>query len=327
MGKASINIFLPIVLYRCQGVCVSMQKEKKCEQLFVEVLSREKDKDLPFEIHSIEWLKNNGKFPDRPHRHLHFEIAWVVSGEGLYCLELDSYPLADNTIYCVPPGRIHQLQASDTTEGYVLSFYTDFIYLATERGGRPFFDDFLGGFYNGNIIRVNKGLESVIGRILNEMIKEFDNYFFLRSEVLSGLLKLFLAYLERQSGSECQKFVRSREVELVTNFYSKLEKHFLTRMTVNQYANELKVSAGHLSDVVKRISGFSASYHIQQRMILEAKRLITYSDANMKEVAYKLGFDNTFHFSKFFKKVAGVNFTEFRKQQGIMDSSTEFPLQ
>jgi len=271
-------------------------------------------KQSAIEIHSIDWLKNNGQFPDHPHRHLHFEMAWVVSGEGLYRLEPDSYPLADNTIYCVPPGRIHQLQASGTTEGYVLSFDTDIIYLANEKGGRPFYDDILAGAYYGKIIRVNKGSDSEIGLILHDMIQEFDNCFSLRSEVLSGLLRLFLVYLERLSAAECQKPIRSREVELVNNFYSKLEKYFLTRKTVRQYANELKVSAGYLSDAVRRISGFSASYHIQKRMVLEAKRLITYSDANMKEIAYKLGFDDTSHFSKFFKKVAGVNFTEFREK-------------
>jgi AraC family transcriptional regulator, transcriptional activator of pobA len=80
------------------------------------------------------------------------------------------------------------------------------------------------------------------------------------------------------------------------------------------YANELFVSPNYLTDVVKKVTGHSASYHIQQRTVQEAKRLIMYDEVTMKMVASSLGFEDLSHFSKYFKKAAGMNFTDFRKR-------------
>jgi AraC family transcriptional activator of pobA len=82
----------------------------------------------------------------------------------------------------------------------------------------------------------------------------------------------------------------------------------------------ISVTPNYLTEVVKKVTGNSASYHIQQRMVQEAKRLAMYSDANMKDIAYTLGFDDLSHFSKFFKNAAGMNFTEFKKKTNVISS-------
>jgi len=68
--------------------------------------------------------------------------------------------------------------------------------------------------------------------------------------------------------------------------------------------------------IVKKHTQHSAGYHIRQRIVLEAKRLAIYSDVCMKEIAYLLGFSDTAHFSKFFKKSTGINFSEFKRGRG-----------
>lgn len=60
-------------------------------------------------------------------------------------------------------------------------------------------------------------------------------------------------------------------------------------------------------------------YHIRQRVILEARRRAANSDVSMKEIAYYLGFDDTAHFSKFFKTAYGKNFTEFKKESLLLE--------
>jgi AraC-like DNA-binding protein len=82
---------------------------------------------------------------------------------------------------------------------------------------------------------------------------------------------------------------------------------------VAEYAEELSVSPNHLNEIVKKVSGFPASHHIRQRVLLEAKRLAAYSGASMKEIAYSLGFEDIAHFSKFFKNLSGSNFTSYKK--------------
>ena len=81
---------------------------------------------------------------------------------------------------------------------------------------------------------------------------------------------------------------------------------------VNDYAAEVHLSPKYLSQTVKQFTGKSAKEFIQDRLVLEAKRLLLHTDLSVKEVAYKIGFEEPLHFSAFFKKKAGVSPSSFR---------------
>jgi AraC-like DNA-binding protein len=89
---------------------------------------------------------------------------------------------------------------------------------------------------------------------------------------------------------------------------------------VADYAAGFAVTPNYLNEIIKKSSGIPASEHIKQRVVLEAKRLAAYSDASMKEIAYSLGFDDVAHFSKYFKNVTGINFSDFKKNADILFS-------
>ena len=93
-----------------------------------------------------------------------------------------------------------------------------------------------------------------------------------------------------------------------------IKKKFKTKKMVADYAEELFITPNYLNGIVKKTTGFSAGHHIRQRVVLEAKRMCRYSDAGMKEIAYDLGFIDSSHFSKFFKAVSGMNFSDFKKE-------------
>ena len=102
-------------------------------------------------------------------------------------------------------------------------------------------------------------------------------------------------------------------MRLFHDFYQKVDRHYKSKRFVSEYARELLVTANYLNEVIKQVTGHPASYHISQRVIQEAKRQALYSDANMKMVAYSLGFIDPAHFSRFFRRGAGINFSEFRR--------------
>ena len=273
------------------------------------------DRDLSFEVRRIEWLKTNHELPDQPCQPNFFMIVWVLKGSGHYCIDMEKYPVADNTVFVVPPGRMQQLRPAGNISGYVLSFTSDFLYLSTISPGRPLYNELVAGLSRVSMLALKEQrAEIVLGNVIKDMVREFESYLLLRTEILSGLMNIFLIYLHRMATPVQHEWTTNRKVHLFNNFYSKVEKDFLTKRLVAEYASELSVTPNYLSDVVKRVTGYSASYHIQQRMVLEAKRMAMYSDANMKLIAYNLGFDDISHFSKFFKNAAGVNFSEFRSR-------------
>ncbi len=72
------------------------------------------------------------------------------------------------------------------------------------------------------------------------------------------------------------------------------------------------MTANHLNEVVKKITGQTAKEVIQDRLLLEAKRYATYSDCTLSEIAFHLGYEDAAHFSRMFKKCSGMNFVQFR---------------
>lgn len=166
---------------------------------------------------------------------------------------------------------------------------------------------------NAGIVEADQDMQEDMEEIVKKMQKEFANYFLLRSEILSGLLNILMIHFSRKLPVEMNEFTVSKDTELVRSFKSLLKQHFTTKKLVADYASDLCVTPNYLNRTVKKITGFTASHHIQQHIILEAKRQAIHSNISMKEVAYYLGFDNLAHFSKFFKNNCGMNFTSFKK--------------
>jgi AraC-like DNA-binding protein len=103
--------------------------------------------------------------------------------------------------------------------------------------------------------------------------------------------------------------------ETVTKAFNEiLECNYSTTKRPAEYAKKLNISTPYLNECVKNTTGHSVSYHIQQRIILEAKRLLYYSDKSVKEIAAELGFDDYPYFSRLFTKVTGMTALTFRNK-------------
>jgi AraC family transcriptional regulator, transcriptional activator of pobA len=93
-----------------------------------------------------------------------------------------------------------------------------------------------------------------------------------------------------------------RATTLYRQFKALLEQHFKTWKHTSEYAASMAISASHLNDTVKAVSGSAVSVHIQERNILEAKRLLYNTDLLAGEVGFALGYEDPVYFGKLFKK-------------------------
>ena len=273
---------------------------------------------MPFEIHTMEWIdQNRWEQNSTPHRHNYFVIVWVKKGSGIHLIDLDKFELQNETVYCITPGQVHLLNVNGAPQGYVISFASDFMALAEENFDLLFNTGLFNTFSHSPVIKVSNDMREEMEDMAVKMMKEYANFFLLRAEILRGYLKIFLIYLTRQFERSDQGETHSRNIDLVKKFFSLIEKNFTTKRMVTDYADELVVTPNYLNEVIKKVTGFPASRHIQQRIVLEAKRQAAYSIVTMKEVAYQLGFDDIAHFSKFFKNASGQSFTDFRKTLSV----------
>lgn len=97
-------------------------------------------------------------------------------------------------------------------------------------------------------------------------------------------------------------------------FKTILERDFVIAKKPADYAQALNISIPYLNECVKHSTGHSVSYHIQQRIVLEAKRLLYHSNKSVKEIAIELGYEDYPYFSRLFTKVTGMTALTFRNK-------------
>jgi AraC family transcriptional activator of pobA len=266
-----------------------------------------------FRISRLESTYASGDAWVKPVQLPYYQIVWISRGSGFFNIDLEKYRIESDTVYTIPTGRFHHILSNERLSGFVLSFNLDFLCLGIDATEEPLFKEISADLKTTRRYTIKRE-DGALPNVLAEINLAFKANSMLHREILSTLVKSFLMYVKRQSTSVREEKISSHRVRLVNKFRAKLEDQFRTKKQVADYANDLFVTPNYLTDVVKKITGHSVSYHIQQRTVQEAKRLVIYDDATMKLVASALGFEDLSHFSKYFKKAAGMNFSDFRKR-------------
>lgn len=133
-----------------------------------------------------------------------------------------------------------------------------------------------------------------------EMLRMLMGRFIIKS---TRLLKAKEGIIETQ---------KSSKVDLLRAFNVLVEQHFKNEHSVSFYAEKLYKSPKTLSNNFAKLNR-SPLQIIHQRIVLEAKRLLTYTDKSAKEIAYEIGFDDASHLSRLFKKYTSQSPSEFKK--------------
>ncbi|MEO6167113.1 MAG: helix-turn-helix transcriptional regulator [Chitinophagales bacterium] len=252
----------------------------------------------------------------QPHRHHYYTIIWIEKAKGIHHIDFKSYPLQSNTIFFIAPEQVHHLEIKGNPLGYVFLFTTDFL----ESNGIP--QDFLSVlelfFACDEImpVRLKPGQIPEMKMYANHIFTEFGSDNYLKQESIATWLKLLMIACKRvkEENSILNVPIQNSQSKIVKEFKQLLERNYSQHHKVSDYAGELHLSANYLNEVIKEETGHSAKDFIQDRIILEAKRLATHSDTSLKETAFQLGFDDPSHFSKFFRNCTASDFTAFRNQ-------------
>jgi AraC family transcriptional activator of pobA len=86
-------------------------------------------------------------------------------------------------------------------------------------------------------------------------------------------------------------------------------------MPIDAYARRLGMTSPHLNRICREHLGDTALGIIHGRIILEAKRYLTFTTLSAKEVALALSFEDPAYFTRFFKQKTGLSPLGFRAMQ------------
>lgn len=152
-----------------------------------------------------------------------------------------------------------------------------------------------------------------LGILIEVLQKEFkisDNN---QEEMLRILLKRFIIRATRMARKQLLKEnSKIEEVDIIRQFNSLVEEHFKSRKTVGEYADLMHKSPKTVANIFSKISMQSPLQVIHERIAIEAKRLLIYTQSPIKSIGYELGYEDYAQFSKFFKKMTGIYPQEFR---------------
>ncbi|MCU0434897.1 MAG: helix-turn-helix domain-containing protein [Bacteroidia bacterium] len=269
-----------------------------------------------FKYFELGEYKNQAYVTSEPHRHGYYEIFFFEEAEGTHMIDFEPYPIHSYSLHFVSPGQVHLLNRTGSTRGKVLLFTEEFFYFdSTNR-------DFLRGMSFLDIDSRDRmlKLDAVFLEWVKGIIASIKAEYQSNDPNREGIIRSYINILLLKCKSkfpERVKPVRETGVHLVVQFRNLIDARFTATHRVSDYAEKLSVSANHLNDVVKKTTGRTAGDLIQERVILEAKRLMLYSMASAKEIAYTIGFHDPAYFSRFFKHHTGQSPDEYRVSERL----------
>ncbi|GLU52682.1 helix-turn-helix domain-containing protein [Dyadobacter frigoris] len=233
-----------------------------------------------------------------PHGHKEYlEIIYLQEGAGIHQIDHHRYEVNPFNLYLIAPGQIHSWDLTQIPKGYVMMLQKDFLL------AHPLYKQLFQTFpasYAGNydLAQIHQTVAGIFNSIETEYILRQSNY----QIVILTYLQLLFNLLDRQSGQT----LSTPYPATLSNFFSLLESQFKTNRDVSSYAGQLNITSKTLNISCQKYLNKTAGIIINEKITTESKKLLLYSDLNLTELAYELGFSDPSHFNKFFKRQTGV---------------------
>jgi AraC-like DNA-binding protein len=250
------------------------------------------------------------------HRNDSYQITWSsIGAPGKLWIDLDCYELRPNMMCFISPGQIHAWEVEGLAVGYVISFTQRFFSDSPDDANALIQLPYFHGVGAAPVLHAGEDLGNLFTHICRRLEREIQLGLDGESALLHSYMRILLiearrAYEAGPGGTHLE----ATAVALTKQFVQLLEAHYLTTTSLADYATMLHVTTKHLSETVRRCVGLPAGKVIHERLLLEARRLLRYSDLPVAEIAYQLNFEDPSYFSRFFKKHTGFSPSDFREQ-------------
>lgn len=244
----------------------------------------------------------------RAHAHADLNhVFHIAAGGGVMDVDGDTIAFTAPCLVLVPSGRAHGFAYEVETAGSVLTIADSYLRDLTTR--EPAFADL---FRAPRQLPLDAG--SGIASSLSELSRELVWTAPAGGAAVEGhLLTILVEALRRVVRDEAATpAVQGGHVTLVARFRELVEAHFREGLPMETYAGRLGVTVARLRAACLRAAGASPLRLVQDRLLLEAKRALLYSNMTVAEVAYHLGFEDPAYFSRFFAKAEGVSPKRYR---------------
>jgi AraC-like DNA-binding protein len=271
--------------------------------------ARDSHDSIPFKFVSLGGLANYDF--SEPHRHNYYEIFFFAKGGGEHHIDFKAYAIHDHSIHFISPGQVHQLKRSPESHGCIVLFSRDFVSQGVGEKYSLYNFPFLNNSQLPALATTQQDYYE-FSHLLSQVQMESGTSGDVYSEIMRSYLKVIL--LKCLQFFEARYPTQSSKVASIFNIFREMvENEYREQRQPAYYASKLNVTEKKLNTMCKEHSGESVSDFIKNRVLLEAKRLLSNTDHNIKEIAYFLGFEDPSYFNRFFRANTGLTAGDFRK--------------
>ena len=240
-----------------------------------------------------------------PHQLDFYDILFVTKGQGWFDLDDERHRVSPGQLFVTRPGQVRRWHVS-AVDGACIFFASEFIRDAF--ADARFLDQFafVDASRRSGALTLSAGERTQFLRRFRRMSEELRGLRPDATDLLRARLYELLVLINRWYLARYPKAARSGRNSIVDRFRSLVEREFRRLHRVRDYSDRLAVSPGHLSVLCREHLGRSASDEIHQRLLLEARRLLRYTDKPAFAIAQDLGFADPAYFGRFFRRETGV---------------------
>ena len=247
--------------------------------------------------------------PVAPRQKEYHEIMWVQKGSSTFIIDGDVFELKASAFFIIPKTRIHQFIPSQEVEGQVIRFTEDELI--------DFPRLIFSKFNSISEITLTPSDIEQFDLLFKSVDLEWQNAKRDGSFIVA-LIALIIKKIDaiKQKQLSVNKKNNTR-LDILDKFQILLDDFIHEKKTVSFYAEQLHITPRKLDETIKSIFNHTAAQLISQRLIIEAKRSLMYSNTSIYNIAYTLGFKDNSHFSKFFKSHCGITPKAYRQNHNL----------
>lgn len=273
--------------------------------------------NLAFKIFSFE----NNDFFDHIQRNNYYSLIWTYQGKGKLKADFSEYNYEENNLLAFSPYQPFMLLPQNNLSGIAIQFHPDFFCIHKHHEEVACNGVLFNNIYKPPIINIDEKTKTVLQMLIAQMQTEMQNAALAQYELLISYLKIFLITTSRLK-AEQQDDVRNamsglKEPFILQSLKEAIEKNYKQKHTASDYASILNITSKALAKITKTHLNKTLTALIAERIIIEAKRELYLTNKPIKQIAWELGYDDEYYFSRFFKTNTEISPQFYRDTVGF----------
>lgn len=243
---------------------------------------------------------------DQIQRLNYYSMIWIENGTGTVRADYAEYDFSGDLLFSFSPYQPFMLNLNEEINGWVIHFHPDFFCIHKHQKEVACNGVLFNNIYSPPLVHIDKKTRTNLEIIIEQLKIEMQNPALAQYELLISYLKIFLITASRLKTEQYTKAYEvtegKKEPFILQNLKNAIELHYKTKHSASDYADMLSITSKALTRLTKTHLNKTLTDLITERIIIEAKRELYLTNKTVKEIAFELGYNDEYYFSRFFKK-------------------------